>query len=273
MARSEPIGNKKRNADGTIDTSSLGDGGDEFTSELGGIFGTLPSAGGTRGAPLWPYQLSPDIDQNALTVQDRSSDGVVRGNKRTGPRYFEADTVAPLKWSPEQRAQLQRAMWKMGLYGKDKVRLGGWSAADQAVFGQLLGAANVDGRRWFEQLAYWKRFPPTELLDQMKEKKPTLRVTNPIDIRASAENVSRGLTGRVDRGFVDAAPKAYQRQEVGAQQAAIGDQENGGGGTVTDAASTENFLADKLRREKPLEVDGYAFLGAFDSFLDMIGGR
>jgi hypothetical protein len=131
----------------------------------------------------------------------------------------------------------------------------------------------MEGRTWADQLAYWKIVPPTALLAKIKggQNKPTIQVSNPVDIRTTAEKVSQGLTGRVDRGFAEGAVAGYQGQEVAAQQGAIADQQAGGGGTVTQAPSMQGYLEDKLRREQPLEVDGYSFLNAFQTLQQMMG--
>lgn len=264
------------NRDGKISDAELAAA--EGDGSLTDGFGDPSDFGGglsTRGAPLWPGDNAAlGVD---LEVENRATSRLLPGgSERTKARYFDQDTLEPLRWSAEQRAQMQRALWQIGLYGDKKVRLGSWSADDQEAFKKLLTEANVSGREWFEQLAEWKRRPPLELLADMageRKQKPTIQLTNPVDIRAAAESVSQKLIGRRDRAFVEASPKAIHKQETGAQRAAIGDAEAGGGGTLIAAPGGEAFLEDQLRREKPIEVDGYAFLGGFETFLDMIGGR
>lgn len=264
------------NKDGRISETeaAAAEGDDDLLGSLG--LPPLDATLSSKGSPLWPYEVGADT-VTGLEVENRATSRFFPGaSKKVGARYYEADTLEPLRWSPEQRAQMQRSLWQIGLYGDKKVRLGSWSSDDQKAFAMLLTQANVDGREWFEQLAEWKRRPPTELLSTLAgegKAKPTLQVSNPIDIRTAAEKVSEGLIGRRDRTFVEGAVPALQAQEIGAQRAEIAEAEAGGGGTITAAPGGEAFLADKLRREKPVEVDGYAFLGGFETFLDMIGGR
>lgn len=276
-----------KNADRTVDNAEkavyVAEGGDPGDLESLGIPSISELEGNSsRGAPLLPYGGEVPAD---FTVENQS-----RGRssfspymrqlqqnspERVGIRYYEQDLLRPLAWSEEARADLQRKMYTIGLYGDSKVTLGVWTERDQAVYAELLQAANMSGRTATDQLNYWKIAPPVDLLDQIRgdqPKKPTLQVTNPLDIREAARGVSRGLTGREDRGFVEGSVTGYQGMETAAQQGMVADQEAGGGGTVTQAASMDAYLADKLRREQPLEVDGYAFVQAFDTFAQMIGG-
>lgn len=242
----------------------------------------------TRGAPLLPYDESMDPEVLAgLTFKNQSKSGWhTRSTKdfldqqRVGPRYYDRDTLAPVNqsWSAEKTAALQDAMYSIGLYGKNGMyQRGTWTGADQKAYKHLLTYANVDGRTWQAQLVEWKRRPPLNLLADLGkedgETRPTIVITNPLDIQATAEGVSQSLTGEVDRGFVESAVPAFQGQQVSTQERGNAADAAGQGETVTNAASMEAFLADKMRREQPLEVDGYSFVNAFDSFIDMIGAR
>lgn len=255
------------------------------------IFGDIPfpGQGTTRGAPLWPYDVSglSDDELGGITVDNKSfTDSLLQtihkqitGQDlpigRVNARYYAKDALAPLRWSAEQRADLQRLMHGLGLYGDKQIRLGTWTAQDQDVFTAVLEYSNVGGTRWAETLSGWRKAGlPPELADKIKQaqpKRPTIQVTNPMDIRQAAVDVSRELTGEVDRGFAEGSVGGYQGQEIAAQQGVYGDQEAGGGGTVTAAPSMGAYLEDKLRRENPIEVDGYQFLGQFQNFLSMMG--
>lgn len=268
------------NSDGKISPAEA-NAGDSILGDLG-IAAGPGAVAASRGAPLLPYQVSDPSALDGVTFQDNSLVGkaaaAATGKKqgRVGVRYYEQDTLTPLQWSPELRAQLQRSLYEIGLYGKDKVTLGSWGAADQAAFSELLSQANVDGREWFEQMAFWRAHPPQDLLSKIagtQPKKPTFQVSNPIDIRTAAESVSQGLTGRVDRGFVDTSVGGYQQAEKAAQEATYNDQAAGGGGTTTAQPQMQNYLQDRIRREQPLQVDGYSFLNGFDTFLGMVGGK
>lgn len=275
-----------------IQLDSDGDGTiteEEATSAAFGddIFAGLPVPGeaSTRGAPLWPFDTSglSDSEIAAITVEDRDPMAAygrryrtdIKGPVRIGARYYAADALAPLRWSAERRADLQRLMHGLGLYGDKKIRLGTWTATDQDVFTAVLEWSNVEGVRWQETLAGWKKvgLPPelAEAIESSQPKKPTIQVTNPIDIRQAAQDVSRELTGTRDDAFAMGAVGGFQAQETAAQSAVFADQEGGGGGTVTQAPSMGAFLEDKLRREQPIEVDGYQFVGQFQNFLSMLG--
>lgn len=254
------------------------------------IFADLPAPGGgdTRGAPLWPFDANEEA-LAGLTVENRSIvdsiDAGVRNAKsaglaharrpeRVGARYFEADTLAPLRWSQEQRADLQRLMQQIGLYGDKKIRLGSWGAEDQAIFAEVLAASNVEGTRWVETLAGWRRNPPADLIDKIQgsqPKRPTIQVTNPVDIRQTALDTSRQMIGREADTFAQGLVGQYQGVEAAAQQAGIADQAAGGGGTVTDAPSLGNFAKEQLQRTAPAEVDAYKFLGNFNALMQRLG--
>jgi hypothetical protein len=262
-----------KNKDGKISAEEAAGGS---TDEFGDLFGDLPAPGtGGKGNPLWPYADSSGEATANLTVQDQGVSSMFGSGGRVGARYYEADTLAPLRWSPEERAKVQLALQKIGLYGKKKVRLGSWSADDQDVFASLLASANVEGREWYMQLASWTNNPPADLIDKANgaaEKQPTLRVSNPLDIQESAAKVQQNLTGGGDASFNTGAVSGYQASELAYQKNTMADQEAGGGGVVAQPPSMEAYLADKMRREHPIEVGGYAMLRGFDVLRNMIGG-
>lgn len=271
-----------KNADGTISADEkqvyTAQGGNP--SDLEAFLAGGPGASSGKGAPLLPYAIPTDLDPTTLKFDNRSrnSDKNKRNEGRPaqiGARYYEADTLTPLKWSEERRAELQRTLFGMGLYGDKQIRLGSWSKDDQAIFAELLTSANVNGRTMADELDEWKRVPPAELLAQLKSQapaKPTLHVSNPVDIRAAAAQADQSTMGGGNLPFVQGAPAAYQPTEIAAQQAVTTDQAAGGGGTVTDQASAPEFFADKARREHPVEVGGYSYLKAFDQFANFIRG-
>lgn len=276
------------NGDGSLVDDIAAAASAEGNDDLAAMLAAGPGAAADDGdAPLWPYDLGgiSAAGVQGLTVENKSRtfnsanpfDRSGRIGSRIGARYFARDALTPLSWSAESRADLQRVMHSLGIYGDKKVRLGGWTAADQDAFTAVLEFSNVGGTRWQDTLAGWKQAGiPPELQDRIKSNqpaKPTVQVTNPIDIRSAAQTVSQQLTGAVDRGFVEGSVAPYQGLETAAQRGVYGDQEAGGGGTVTQAPSMGAYMEDKLRREKPLEVDGYQFLGQFEQFLSMLGAQ
>lgn len=279
------------NQDGKITVDELDtNSDDEITEdELLASFGD-PGAveEDTRGEPLWPYAGG---GTEGLTVKDQSK-AVPTSQERNDPRednprntnfggqigarYYEKDALQPLRWSPERVAELQRTMQEIGLYGDKKVRLGSWGAADQDALAAVMADSNTKGLTWQETLVRWKREPPVDLIESIKGEQPsqpTIRVTNPLDIRQASEAVSQSLTGAVDRQFAQGMVGGYQGAEIGAQQAVITDQDMGGGGVEADAPSVQAYAENQLRLQKPLEVDGYQFMSQFETFLDMLGAR
>lgn len=267
MASKPKTSSLDTNHDGKISAQEAKAGGssDDILSGLGV---PPPSADASKGPPLFPYDVS-DPSEVPLVPDAKSG-------KKIGPRYYEADTLGPLKWSPETRAALQDAMFRIGLYGDNKVTLGSWGADDQAALAELLSEANVEGRTWDQQLAFWKAHPPEALLAKLKSsaaKKPTIQLTNPLDIQNAARQESQNILGRVDRSAVAGAVPDYQAVEKQAQQAAIDDQAAGGGGVVAQPPSLDSYLSDRMRREHPIEADGYSFVNKFDTFRNLIGAQ
>lgn len=256
--------------------------GDELAALLEGEIGGDTS----RGAPLWPYEVSPEIAEGIkVTNQQPMSKYIRRGvagdarhknmvedDREIGARYFEKNTLDPLRWSAEARADLQRLMHQIGLYGDSKTTLGSWSSIDQKVYAEVLAHANVEGMGWLPLLQKWKREPPEALLDQINGGagggRAPIQVTNPLDIQQAAKATSQDLIGAVDRGFVESVVPGYQSVEVGAGNAYANADD---GAAVVAPPSVAAFAEDKLRRDNPIEVDGYQFLNQFQSFMQMLG--
>lgn len=270
------------NRDGVLSPSeqTLGSQPATTSTDSGGIGSDLgiPALGsaGSDGAPLLPYKTTSDFDQTQLTFQNNSQltpDDLNHPGQMIPARYHEADALAPLKWSPELRAQLQTAFYNIGLYGNDKVTLGSWGANDQGAFAELLKTSNVNGLTWYEQLANWKARPPQDLLQKIKgaTAKPLVHLTNPDDIRSVARTVSQNLLGQDDPNFVASSVAAVNANESGYQQSQVDAAAAGGGQAVIDPGNPQNVLSEKLRREQPLKVDGNTFVNKFQSFLGMLG--
>lgn len=271
------------NSDGQIDAADaalqVGAGGDDG-------YGAPPTAGGDgRGAPLWPFGLEGLSEEEAagLTVRDRSTTGQhmedsrfgnLRIDRQTSARYYAADTLQPLRWSQERRADLQRVLQSIGLYGDQTIRLGMWTELDQSVFKELLGNANAEGLTWHELLVKWKREPPEDILAKINGEqpaKPTIEVSSPADIAAVGRATTRAMIGRDDPTFAQGLVPSYQAAEAAAQQAVVADQDAGGGGTVVDAPNLQNFAEQRLEETNPVEVDSYATLSNFNEMLRMLG--
>lgn len=241
-----------------------------------GEFQYTPSAESTRGAPLLPFSTSPG-EEVLIPNADYQPSGMLGRlypAPKAPPRYYEADLNRPLNWSKEKKADLQRDLMRLGLYGDAKTELGFWSAADQAAYRYLLTYANGTGRTATDTLTMWLRHGvPPIIKDQIDvaaggaKQKPAITLTAPADIRAAAGAIAQQVTGGGDVGFLDEAVGAYQAHESATQGAANAVAEAGGGGSVTNTTSAGNFLADKLRREQPLEVNGQSFHRVFDQFL------
>ena len=276
----------------------------EAISIAGIDLGDIPTtAVDTRGAALLPYDASDSAVLSDLGIKNESdtrfglakserdsgltgpgkpmidhslAGGYSTGKFVAGARYFEQDTLEPIKWTPERRADLQLLMHQIGLYGDAKTTLGRWDVQDQQTFAELLTQANVSGLTWVEQLAEWRRHPPLALLDKIKAGgggsagPQSVTVTSPTDILKTGQDVSQSVLGRVDAGIVNATVSPYQSLERGAGTDAV-NAAGTEGSVLTAPPSVSAFVEDKIRREHPIEADGYSFLGQFQSFMQMLG--
>lgn len=232
-------------------------------------------AEGPSGSTSPGYVLLPYTGLSGSVIANQSTKSVVPG--ATNPdMYTEQNLLDPLGWSPEKIADLQQRMMNVGLYGKQSTVKGKWNNQDLEAYRLLLTGANVAGKTSDQQLTEWSIRPPTSL--DIKglggpgsASKAVVQLTNPTDVRASAEAVSQSLIGHVDPGFVNAAPAAFNAQEQAAGDAQVADVAAGQGGTVTQAPSQQAFLQDKLQREQPLAVDANSFVNTFDNFRKMLG--
>jgi hypothetical protein len=225
--------------------------------------GGLPAdflANGGKGLALLPYDASPEALEG-WTVKDWNT------SKQVPVRYYERDAVQePNKWSSEKLVQMQAALYQLGLYGPNgRYTVGTWDLADQKAYTKLLMAANISGRTAREQLDEWHIRPP-DLATVLGDQKGSVHLTNPADIRKSARDVSKNLLGKVDRSFVEAAPAAYQGEQLAAGEATLG-----GASVVTDEGSMVGSLEERLRREKPIEVDGHSFVNQYQNFIKLLG--
>lgn len=249
-------------------------------------FGEGPQAAQDRGLPLLPFEGTIPED---FSVENRSKtnwlletaknrgagDASSAGKDRVGIRYFDTDTLVPLKWSEERRAELQRALYDLGLYGNEKIRLGVWGARDQAAFAEILQAANVEGRTWADQLTHWQRVPPLDLIEEisgsMGRTRPTIRLTNPVDIRRSARDTAARSMGFSDPEFTASAVADYQAMERAEQQRIINDQEAGGGGEVANAPSLDAYMQERFERERPVQTVAGRVLGGLNLIAQRLG--
>jgi hypothetical protein len=233
--------------------------------------GQLPMPG-QRGVPLLPEGL-PD---EGFATQNQSFEWGKPTLPQTGVRYFDTDLLEPYKWSREDRAEVQRILQKIGLYGDDTVNLGSWGPKDIAVYAELLMNANIEGRTWRDQLQQWTIQPPQDILDALKPEpvqKPTIQVSNPADIAAGVQDTAAGLLGTgIPTADAEAIAPQYQQLEAQSQRAVYRDQDQGGGGTVQAPPSVATFAENKIREQRPLEVDTYSFMNQFNEFLKMLGG-
>lgn len=190
------------------------------------------------------------------------------------PRYLNGDEFTPGSQSPEDVARLQRRLWQAGLLDDD-FSVGVWDSASVRGYRALLTFANSSGLEWQEALARYGemfdaetggRFRPG---DQAPEAPLPIRLTNPADVRNTAENVARHLLGRsnIDPAFVERMVAAYHTAETSYQRTVDA------GGTAVSPPDLASFLGDAVRNENPTEVQAHTVAGQVaDDFMSIIGG-
>lgn len=192
------------------------------------------------------------------------------------PRYFDGDEWQPASLSAEDRARLQRAMVDAGVITKGtKFRLGIWDDASRGAYADLLAFANGAGLDAKAALAEYARMKTLYDEEERAERQPlTVRLTNPDDLRGTFETVARRRIGRKLRpDESERFVKAYQAEEGAVQQRAYDLDETGG--TVTDVANPQAFLAARLAREYGVEMGAVEIgdqLGEFGELLAEVGG-
>lgn len=177
--------------------------------------------------------------------------------------YRESDVLKPLGWSPERISDLQRLLSKASLLNPNSVNeMGTYDSATETAYKSLLVQSNRSGT---DALLTARRLGNAEAARRLKEterrnasggggRAPTIRLTNPEDLRQTFKQVARSLTGGVfiEDDQIENMVKAFQSQEASFQRAAIG------GGTVTAPPNAQNFAAAELEKTGGVTANRFA---------------
>lgn len=227
-----------------------------------------------------------------------------------GPRYFEGDQFKPAQSGRDSIILKQRALLLGGyLYGD--FTLGRWDPATVDAYKTLLEEANAAGVTAEEQLTAAAQGipiggggegsrggamidPATGEIITPQFVPPPLEIstTNRADLERVFEGASQNMLGvALPRDQIRRMAEAYNWVEIQAQKDAYDQEVNrmrqefemgvsGGAGmgqpgqqqiTKVSAPTPETFILDKLREERPEELEDYAgmttLMGAMDSWL------
>lgn len=186
------------------------------------------------------------------------------------PRYFAGDELIPAALAPERVAAMQRALATAGLIGpKTKFRVGVWDDTTRNAYRNLLEFANVYGIDEAEALRRYASSEETDPSGDAERAPLVVRQSSPDDLRATFETVARRRIGRkLAPEEVERFVSAYQAEEAAVQTQAYGAAETGG--TVTDVADPQAFLAAKLAKEYGVEVGATAIAEQGNEFFDLL---
>ena len=169
----------------------------------------------------------------------------------SGP-YMPGAETGPLGWSPEAVSDLQKRLAKGGwLNPSNVVSWGTYDTSTQNAFKDVLVQSNRTGTHYAQTM----RSSAKELAKLRSRamsggggggggggRAPSIRLTNPDDLRDTFRQVARSQTGGVwvEDDQIEAMVKAYHAEETRAQQAAAA------GGTFVSQASPQTFGAEQL---------------------------
>jgi hypothetical protein len=187
--------------------------------------------------------------------------------------YVNGDEWQPaFRIPPEERDRLKARMNAAGLYGTAGYQSGSWTREDANAYQQVLEASNAlgiaDANVVIDNIAEEVRRGPRA---QGPRAPLVSRISNPDDIRAVIRKSAYDLTGsRLSDEEEARLISMYQGTQGAADQAAYG-AAGGAGGTVTEAASPQNFAAAQIERMRPGEVATHRHLEAFEKILQSMG--
>lgn len=187
----------------------------------------------------------------------------------TTPAYrggFEIDGFNTL--SVEEKNRVRDLLVQGGYMSADQVRTYGrvWGANEQTAMIQVLSDANANGMTWEQVLigaaasGQWRASLRTggRSGGGGGGRRPTVRLSNPDDLRLAFRQAARGVTGGVfvEEDQIDRMVQAYQSLEAQEQNQVIE-----GAATVTQAPSPDAFAVTQLEELDPGGIEANRFAG------------
>lgn len=233
------------------------------------------------------YLLQETPDDPRYTAQTGSSFG------RSGRRHVGVTKgITPQKYvarvnsmSPDDLEAFQRDLYAAGFYGsvsggKDAEPI--WRAPDEPTIAATKLLA-------YTTMRFGGKYSIVETLDlfrkradanndgvpdsEEKEKpKPVVRLTNPLDVQAAAQQQSVDLMGRrLAPDQLGGVAGGYGAMEASYQTASQMAEIDNTGGTFTAPASPSAFTEAKIREEFAPEVDSFTYLSIINALSQRLG--
>lgn len=243
-----------------------------------GAIGSEPPTGTTYtstrvlGGLPEDYVSPPDFS-NLSRVADRAEQGV--GIRPGQPaRYRDGAQFAYINAGPEMIWRMQQRLFRAGLLTDDDlVSRGVWRGATVDAYEYVLGYANAAGVSDLEALAQFEQTPLPAPSTGGRSRQPLVRqVTNDDDLRAVFRAAAKETLGygAIPDEHVARLVKAYQQEEIRAQEAAYAADATGG--TVAAPPSLDVFAAERVREIDPVAADANKVVGYVDLLVDLMRG-
>jgi hypothetical protein len=109
------------------------------------------------------------------------------------PQYFEGEQFDPGGWTTERIAKLQRDLVTSNLL-TESFSFGVWDQTSAAAYAQLLGASNMSGMDWADQLKQFKEVSPEETYQAFRV--PKILLPDMDNVKLSVEEEFARQLGR-----------------------------------------------------------------------------
>lgn len=186
------------------------------------------------------------------------------------PTFMEGDDWKPARQSPEAIARVQQQLVNAGLLD-GTYRIGLWDEKTRQAYRGVLQWANASGVDDDAEALDYLVQTRAQFGEPAQERAPLLaQVSNPLDVRRTAEDVVIDRLGSLQPGLADQITSGYRQQELAAQQSQYDMGETGG--TVVTPPSVEAYAEDQARRADPTGFDAHEALTGFDMLSQLMGG-
>ncbi len=206
--------------------------------------------------------------------------GAPIGSEGVTPRYFKNDQaqiwqgtggMLPRNMSPESVTAYQRLFVEAGLLSEGSYHPGEWGQESIDANEVLLEGANVNGLSADQMLnrlrSSMTRLESTSGGGGSGRLPPTIRLSNPDDLRAIFKQTARQTLGGVfaEDDQLDGMVKSFQEQERAFQLAAAG------GGEGTSSPSAQTFAEGEFEASDPGGADANRFQSMTRVLQNLVG--
>lgn len=213
-----------------------------------------------------PFGVPDDYTVTAPNRVGMTADALSRSTT-TPPRYWTGDQNTLVRdLSPEDRGTLQVMMRQIGLISPTaRLANGTWDTTSANAFKEILTWANVNGVTWREALQ--DMLSNSEQFGALEPQGGDLpKVSNPEDIKTVLRDTFREKVGSglIDEAKLDAMVKAYQGEELTAQ--------NQTSGTIVRPMDPQVFADQQAQLYDKTGYDSTKVADRFDRIAALLGG-